>query len=79
MWTPAFPVQWVIRPHSDEHHDFRGFAGRVAGGVFKTGDEVTVLTLRVFFQNQKILLADQELDEAFHPQSVPSCWKMKLM
>ena len=30
-----FPVQWVIRPHSDEHHDFRGFAGRVAGGVFK--------------------------------------------
>ena len=30
-----FPVQWVIRPHSDEYHDFRGFAGRVAGGVFK--------------------------------------------
>ena len=36
-----FPVQWVIRPHSDEHHDFRGFSGRVASGVFKPGDEVT--------------------------------------
>jgi sulfate adenylyltransferase subunit 1 len=38
-----FPVQWVIRPHSDKHHDFRGFAGRVAGGVFKLGDEITAL------------------------------------
>ena len=38
-----FPVQWVIRPHSDKHHDFRGFAGRVAGGGFKTGDEVVDL------------------------------------
>ncbi len=37
-----FPVQWVIRPHSDEHHDFRGYAGRVAGGVFKPGDDVIV-------------------------------------
>lgn len=37
-----FPVQWVIRPHSDEHHDFRGYAGRVAGGVFKPGDEVII-------------------------------------
>ena len=38
-----FPVQWVIRPQTDEWHDFRGYAGRVAGGVFKAGDEVTVL------------------------------------
>lgn len=37
-----FPVQWVIRPHSDEYHDFRGYGGRVAGGVFKPGDDVTV-------------------------------------
>jgi len=65
-----FPVQWVIRPHSDEHHDFRGFAGRVAGGVFKTGDEVTVLPSGFSSKIKKILLADQELDEAFHPQSV---------
>jgi sulfate adenylyltransferase subunit 1 len=38
-----FPVQTVIRPNSDAHHDFRGFAGRVAGGVFKPGDEITAL------------------------------------
>ncbi len=37
-----FPVQWVIRPQSDEHHDFRGYAGRVASGVFRPGDEVLV-------------------------------------
>ncbi|HEY0946394.1 MAG TPA: GTP-binding protein, partial [Opitutaceae bacterium] len=38
-----FPVQTVIRPNNDEHHDFRGFAGRVAAGVFKPGDEVVAL------------------------------------
>ena len=38
-----FPVQYVIRPMSDEHHDYRGYAGTVAGGVFKIGDEVMVL------------------------------------
>jgi bifunctional enzyme CysN/CysC len=38
-----FPVQWVIRPRSDEHHDYRGYGGTVAGGVFKPGDEVVVL------------------------------------
>ncbi len=38
-----FPVQYVIRPHSDDHHDYRGYAGSVAGGVFAPGDEVTVL------------------------------------
>jgi sulfate adenylyltransferase large subunit len=38
-----FPVQWVIRPMSDEHHDYRGFAGQVAGGVLRPGDDVVVL------------------------------------
>ncbi len=38
-----FPVQWVIRPMSDEHHDYRGYAGRVAGGVWRAGDDVLVL------------------------------------
>ena len=38
-----FPVQWVIRPISDEHHDYRGYAGQVAGGVWAAGDEVVVL------------------------------------
>ena len=38
-----FPVQWVVRPMSDEHHDYRGYAGEVASGVFRVGDEVVVL------------------------------------
>ena len=38
-----FPVQWVIRPMSDEHHDYRGYAGQVAGGVLSPGSEVVVL------------------------------------
>jgi sulfate adenylyltransferase large subunit len=38
-----FPVQWVIRPISDEHHDYRGYAGQVAGGAWKAGDDVIVL------------------------------------
>src|ERR671927_51712 len=38
-----FPVQYVIRPMSDEHHDYRGYAGQVAGGILRPGDEVVVL------------------------------------
>ena len=38
-----FPVQWVIRPMSDDHHDYRGYAGEVAGGIWRAGDEVVVL------------------------------------
>ena len=41
--TPRFPVQTIIRPHTQEFHDYRGYAGRVAGGVFRPGDEVTIL------------------------------------
>ena len=40
---PRFPVQWVIRPMNEEFHDYRAYAGRVAGGEFKVGDAVTVL------------------------------------
>ncbi|HKO25866.1 MAG TPA: sulfate adenylyltransferase subunit CysN [Solirubrobacteraceae bacterium] len=43
MTDIRFPVQWVIRPNSDEHHDYRGYAGQVAGGVLHPGDEVMVL------------------------------------
>jgi sulfate adenylyltransferase large subunit len=38
-----FPVQWVVRPMTDEHHDYRGYAGQVAGGVLRAGDDVLVL------------------------------------
>lgn len=65
-----FPVQWVIRPQSSEHHDFRGYAGRVASGVFKPGDEVTVLPSGFTSRIKAIHTMDGELDEAFAPQSV---------
>jgi len=65
-----FPVQWVIRPHSDKHHDFRGFAGRVAGGVFKLGDEITALPSGFTSKISKIMLGEKEIEEAFFPQSV---------
>ena len=65
-----FPVQWVVRPHSDEFHDFRGFSGRVAGGVFKKGDEVVVLPSGFSTKIKKIMLADKELEQVFYPQSI---------
>jgi sulfate adenylyltransferase subunit 1 len=65
-----FPVQCVIRPHDDAHHDFRGYAGRVAGGVFKPGDEVIVLPAGFSTQIKAIHGPDGPLSEAFHPQSV---------
>ncbi len=65
-----FPVQWVVRPMSDEWHDFRGYAGRVAGGVFKPGDKITVLPSGFQSKIKAIHSADGELAEAFAPQSV---------
>ena len=65
-----FPVQWVIRPMSDEWHDFRGYAGRVAGGVFKPGDEVTVLPSGFNTRIKAIHADGGHVQEAFAPQSV---------
>lgn len=65
-----FPVQWVIRPQSDEHHDFRGYAGRIAGGVFKKGDAVTILPSGFSTKVKNIYCAEDEIEEAFSPLSV---------
>ena len=66
-----FPVQWIIRPLSNEWHDFRGYAGRISGGVFKPGDAVTVLPSGFTTKVKKIYLpGGKEIDEAFPPQSV---------
>jgi sulfate adenylyltransferase subunit 1 len=65
-----FPVQWVIRPQSDQWHDFRGYAGRVAGGVFKPGDEVQVLPSGFSTKVKTIHSYESELTEAFAPLSV---------
>jgi sulfate adenylyltransferase subunit 1 len=65
-----FPVQSVIRPQSKEFPDFRGYAGRIAGGVFKPGDEVKVLPSGFTTNINKIYLKDKEIEEAFSPMSV---------
>lgn len=65
-----FPVQWVIRPQSKKFHDFRGFAGRVAGGVFKPGDDVSVMPSGFITQIKNIFEDETEIQEAFAPQSV---------
>ncbi|UNX55590.1 GTP-binding protein [Georgenia sp. TF02-10] len=64
------PVQYVIRPHSDDHHDYRGYAGQVAGGVLKPGDEVLVLPSGLTTRVAGIDLFDREVAEAFPPMSV---------
>jgi sulfate adenylyltransferase subunit 1 len=65
-----FPVQYVVRPQSKEHHDFRGYAGRVAGGIFRPGDEIIVLPSGFASKIKAIHLGDEKLEEAFAPMSV---------
>jgi sulfate adenylyltransferase subunit 1 len=65
-----FPVQYVSRPQSTEYHDFRGYAGRVEGGVFKPGDEVMVLPSGFTSKINTIETFDGPLEEAFPPMSV---------
>jgi len=64
-----FPVQWVTRPHSDKYHDFQGYAGRVAGGVFKPGDEVIVQPSGFSSRIKSIESMDGPLDEVYAPLS----------
>jgi sulfate adenylyltransferase subunit 1 len=65
-----FPVQTVIRPHSDKYHDFRGYAGRVAGGIFKKGDKVVALPSGLESTISGIHTLTGEMEEAFPPMSV---------
>ena len=65
-----FPVQYVIRPMSNEYHDYRGFAGRVAGGIFRKGDKITVLPNGLSSKIKSIDSFDGEIPEAFPPMSV---------
>lgn len=65
-----FPVQHVIRPHSDEYHDFRGYAGRIVGGVYKAGDEVVALPSGFTSKIKSIETFEGPVDEAFAPMSV---------
>ncbi len=70
MVDSRFPVQWVIRPQSDEYHDFRGYAGRVEGGVFKPGDEVLALPSGFTTTIKSVESMSGPVPEAFPPMSV---------
>lgn len=67
---PRFPVQYVIRPLSDEYHDYRGYAGRVAGGTFKAGDEIIALPSLNKSRIKSVDIYQGTLKETFPPQSV---------
>ena len=65
-----FPVQHVIRPQKEEFHDFRGYSGRIAGGVFKKNDEVILLPSGFQSKIKSILNFENEIEEAYAPMSV---------
>lgn len=65
-----FPVQYVIRPNNDEFHDYRGYAGRICGGIWKCGDEVIVLPSGFNSTIVAIDTANGPIQEAFAPMSV---------
>jgi sulfate adenylyltransferase subunit 1 len=65
-----FPVQWIVRPHRAAEHDYRGYAGQVAGGVLKPGDEVMALPSGFTTRVERIDTFDGPVDEAFPPMSV---------
>ncbi len=65
-----FPVQYVIRPHTTEYHDYRGYAGRVEGGILKPGDEVVALPSNIKTKIKSIDTLNGPLSEAFPPMSV---------
>jgi sulfate adenylyltransferase subunit 1 len=65
-----FPVQYVIRPQTDELHDYRGYAGKLVSGIFRKGDAVTVLPSGLQSRIRSIETAGKETEEAFAPQSI---------
>ena len=65
-----FPVQTVLRPQNDEHRDYRGYAGRVASGIYRTGDEVAVLPSGFTSKIKSMNAGDLEIKEAYAPMSI---------
>lgn len=65
-----FPVQTVLRPQNETHRDYRGYAGRIGSGVFRPGDEITVLPSGFTSIIKSIDTLDKTLEEAYAPMSV---------
>lgn len=68
--NPRFQVQYVIRPQTEELHDYRGYAGKITSGIYKTGDRVTVLPSGIQSTISRLEIGGKEVPEAFTPQSV---------
>jgi bifunctional enzyme CysN/CysC len=65
-----FPVQWVVRPMTEEHHDYRSYAGQVAGGILRPGEDVVVLPSGARSKIAGIDVHGGSVDEAYPPMSV---------
>ncbi len=65
-----FPVQYVLRPMTSGHHDYRGYAGRISGGTFRKGDAVRILPSGLVSKIKSLAIGNTELTEAFSPMSV---------
>ena len=70
MVDARFAVQTVLRPQNEEFHDYRGYAGRVASGIFRSGDEVKILPSGLTSTIKNINFYDKQLEEAFSGMSV---------
>ncbi len=70
MIDARFPVQYIVRPQSKEYHDYRGYAGRIASGVFKPGDEVTIFPSGFNSKIKSVDSMNKKLKMAYAPQSV---------
>mgnify|MGYP001176173284 CR=1 FL=1 len=65
-----FPVQTVLRPQSEKYRDYRGYAGRIASGIYRTGDAVSVLPSGFVSKIKSINMGEVEIEEAFAPMSI---------
>ena len=63
-----FQVQFVIRPQTEEHHDYRGYAGEIVSGIYKKGDRIKVLPQNIETTISKLETGGKEVDEVFAPQ-----------
>ena len=70
MIDARFPIQYVVRPQTKEHPDFRGYAGRIASGIFRVGDDIKILPSGFTTKIKSIHFGEEELDSAIPPQSV---------
>jgi sulfate adenylyltransferase subunit 1 len=65
-----FPVQYVIRPQTEDLHDYRGYAGKLVSGIYRKGDQITVLPSGLQSTISAIEIGGKEVEEAFAPQSI---------